>query len=594
MGFTFFAGETLVDLLRRRAEEQGDAVLYTYLSSSGEVESTLSFAELERRARAIAASLEGRAQRGDRALMLYPPGLDFIAAFFGCLAHGVVAVPAYPPDPTRLARGLPRLLSIVKDARPRVVLTTAAIASLAAGLAPLAPQLAGIPFVATDEVDLDGADRHRPLELDRGTLAFFQYTSGSTGEPKGVMVSHGDLLGNEELIRRIFGLSERSIVVGWLPLYHDMGLIGAVLQPLYLGARCILLSPMSFLKRPVRWLEAMTRFHATTSPAPNFGYDLCARKVTAEEKSRLDLSSWEQAINGAEPIRRETLERFSAAFAPCGFSPRAFYPCFGLAEATLVVTGGPWSPMVPEAPPARTIAGSGRVPDSLEVAIVEPESRRRCEPGRVGEIWVRGASLPRGYWNHPAETEEVFQAFLADTGEGPFLRTGDLGVLDGGELFVTGRIKDLIIVRGQNHYPSDVEWAAERTVPGLRPGSCAAFSLDTGRSERVVVAAEVDARLDPDRGGALDPEAIADAVRSAVAGRCGLTVHDVVLVRAGSLPKTSSGKLQRRACREALLSGGLEVLARSSWSGGREAAGTEEAGPLSPGEAAAPRASERV
>ncbi|MCC6746937.1 MAG: fatty acyl-AMP ligase [Deltaproteobacteria bacterium] len=576
-------GSSLVGMLRARAEQAPEKLSYTYLASSGAVERELTCGGLDREARAIAVALQAFAAPGDRALMIYPPGMEFISGFFGCLYGGLIAVPAYPPDPTRLQRSLPRLLAIIKDARPTVVLTTRAIAAMAEGLFPMAPQLRALHWIATDAVELEQSSAWRDPEADAATLAFFQYTSGSTGVPKGVMITHGNLLHNQGLIRRFFRQDESTVVVGWLPLYHDMGLIGSVLQPLYVGGSCVLMSPLAFLKHPLRWLEAITRYRGTTSTAPNFGYDLCVRKVRPENLASLDLSSWKQALNGAEPVRADTLARFAETFAPCGFDRRAFFPCYGLAEATLVVTGQRAGDELTvrrveasalerhelcdaanDAPTVRALVACGDVDPEQEVRIVEPESRVPCAPDQIGEIWVRGPSVAQGYWNRPEETEETFGGRLAGSGEGPYLRTGDLGFLHDGALYVTGRVKDLIIVRGQNYYPSDVEWAAEGAHAALRPGSSAAFALDTGAEEQVVLVAEVDRRFDPSEGGTLATDDVAEAVRQAVSARCGLHLATVVLIKAGALPKTSSGKLQRRACRAALLAGELEPLGTSS------------------------------
>ncbi|MGH9362673.1 MAG: fatty acyl-AMP ligase, partial [Thermoanaerobaculia bacterium] len=344
------------------------------------------------------------------------------------------------------------------------------------------------------------------------------------------MVTHGNLLHNEAMIAAAFGQSASSVIVGWLPLYHDMGLIGNVLQPLFVGATCILMSPTDFLQQPWRWLDAISRYRASTSGGPNFAYELCVQKIGAEQRAGLDLSSWEVAFNGAEPVRHDTMERFARAFSPCGFRREAFYPCYGLAEATLFVSGGgkgraplvmavespalerhQVAPAAPESPSGRALVGCGRPWMGQEVAIVDPESHRRCAPGQVGEIWVAGPSVAAGYWRQPEATEQDFRARLADTGEGPFLRTGDLGFVHAGELFVAGRLKDLIILRGRNLYPQDIERTAEGSHPALRPGCGAAFSVDVEGEERLVVVQELDRNRED------EAEAAAGAVRRGVA-----------------------------------------------------------------------------
>ena len=552
---------TVAGLLRARAAERPERLAVTFLADGEAEGGRLTYGELDRRAAAIAAALAGSVRPGERALLLYPPGLDFIAAFFGCLYAGVVAVPAYPPRPND--RSQSRLRAIARDAAPRAALTTEAILAGAVeprGLLAAAPELAGLRWIPTDALSSSaGTAGALPPEPDPESVAFLQYTSGSTATPKGVMVTHANLLHNERMIGAAFQMDEDSVVVGWLPLYHDMGLIGNVLQPLHAGATCVLMSPVAFLQRPMRWLEAIGRYRGTTSGGPNFAYELCARKASPEALAGLDLASWRVAFNGAEPVRASTLERFAATFAPCGFRPEAFYPCYGLAEATLFVSGGPPG----EAP--RIDSGGRRVSCGhawlgQRIAVADPETGVEAAPGAEGEVWIAGPSVARGYWENPAATARDFNAFLA-TGEGPFLRTGDLGLLSGGELYVTGRLKDLIILRGRNLYPQDVELTAEGAHPDLRPGGGAAFAVEAvenGGEERLVIVHEVGRR----RGERV--EEIAEAVRRAVAAEHEAQVHEVVLIRQGGLPKTSSGKVQRRLCRELYLQGELPVVGRSA------------------------------
>jgi amino acid adenylation domain-containing protein len=565
---------TLVDLLRSRAQSRPGDLAYTFLSEAGTEIAALTYAELDDRARALGAELQRMNATGERALLLFPPGLDFIVAFLGCLYAGVVAVPAYPP---RAKRVQSRLRSIARDSQPCVVLTVAQIHSRSEELLHQVPELAGAAWVAVEQVSADPADSWQPVPPHKESLAFLQYTSGSTSSPKGVMVTHGNLVHNEEMIRRAFGQSESSVIVGWLPLYHDMGLIGNVLQPLYLGARCVLMSPLTFLQKPLRWLEAISRYGGTTSGGPNFAYDLCVRKILPEEESGLDLSRWNVAFNGAEPVRPETMERFFNRFGPNGFRREAFYPCYGLAEATLFVTG-PQRETSPDVltvsaagieehritsaeegdPRGRRFVSCGHAWMDQEVAIVEPESGRICPAGQVGEIWISGESVAAGYWRQPEATELFFKAQLPDRPE-TFLRTGDLGFLQDGGLFITGRLKDLIIIRGRNLYPQDLELTAERSHPSVRPGCSAAFSVTTGvdGEERLVLACEVERRPEP------DPVAVSAAIRGALSEEYEVQIHDVVLLRAGTIPKTSSGKIQRHACRAGYLDGGLEVIASS-------------------------------
>ncbi len=540
------------ELLRARAAGDPGRWAYSFLAE-GETESArLTYGELDAQARAIAVRLLQATSPGDRALLLYPPGLEFVAAFFGCLYAGVVAVPAYPP---RSHRRSGRLAAIVQDARPATVLTTAALAARWAAAEGRPAELRSLGWIATDELPADLAAGWREPRTGRPSLAFLQYTSGSTSTPKGVMVSHGNLLANQEMIRLAFGQSEASVIVGWLPVYHDMGLIGNVLQPLYVGAPCVLMPPLAFLQSPARWLRAVSRYRATTSGGPSFAYELCAQRVSAEVRRDFDLSSWRVAFNGAEPVRADILDRFAEAFAPCGFQRQAFYPCYGLAEATLFVSGGEiQAPPVVREREGRPLVGCGRSWDGQRIVVVSPETLAPCGEAEVGEIWVAGPSVAQGYWGRPEASGEAFGACLAG-GEGPFLRTGDLGFLAAGELFVTGRIKDLIIVRGRNHYPQDLELTAERSLPGLRPGGGGAFTAEVAGEERLVVVHEVE------RGAHVDPLAALQAIREAIAEEHDVHVHRVVLIRAGSLPRTSSGKVQRYACRQAFLHGALETFA---------------------------------
>ena len=534
------------------------------------------YADLDRKARAIAADLQAELNLGDRALLLYPPGLDFLAAFFGCMYAGVVAVPAYLP---RSDRALPRLRGIVADAGPRAVLTTDSQIAAADRWFAAIPELAGASRWATDVVEESRAIAWVEPVVDSETLAFLQYTSGSTAAAKGVMVTHGNLLSNSATIHRSFGSSRASRGVSWLPLHHDMGLIGGVLQALYCGGSTTLFSPVAFLQRPSRWLELISRTGATISGGPNFAYDLCARRITIEQKQGLDLSRWAVAFNGAEPIRADTIDRFVAAFADCGFRREAFLPCYGLAEATLIVSGGPPNlpPVVADLDPraldrgeiapaaggadatARPLVGSGRVADDHRVAIVDPDQLVARPEHQVGEIWVAGPSVARGYWNQPATTASTFEAQLADEPNSSphFLRTGDLGFVRDGQLFVTGRLKDLIIVRGRNIYPQDVEWTAGHAHPSLAADAWAAFAVDIGGEERLVLVGEVDRRAK-----AFD-EATA-AIRLAVAAEFDLDLHAITLLKPMTLPRTSSGKVRRREIRSQFLAGSLAGVA-ATW-----------------------------
>jgi acyl transferase domain-containing protein/acyl-CoA synthetase (AMP-forming)/AMP-acid ligase II/surfactin synthase thioesterase subunit len=552
----------LVEVVRNRVLHQGGDLIYTFLLDGEEEEFKVTYADLDARARRVAALLQQHTRPGDRVLLLYPSAVvDYVAAFIGCLYAGCIAVPAYPPDPTRLGRTLPRLQAVVADSQSSVVLTTSFILGMTPGMLEGTPDLAALRWLATDELEPSLADSWRPVDVARDEVCFLQYTSGSTSSPKGVMVTHGNILDNVRMIQHGAGTSERSVGVGWLPFYHDMGLIGNVLHPLVAGFPFVLMSPLDFLQRPLRWLKAVSRYRATLSGGPNFAYDLCVRRIRPEERETLDLSAWQVAFNGAEPIRPQTLHRFAETFRSRGFRPEMYYPCYGLAEATLIAAGSRVGRPLIEREVARAgvkdetrLIGCGTTLLEQQLLIVDTESRTRCADGEVGEIWLAGPNVARGYWNRPEETAATFQARLADTGEGPFLRTGDLGLLDKGELFVMGRIKDLIIVRGANFYPQDIELTVERAHRSVRPGCVAAFSIEGDGEEALAIAMEIDA------GAEEHAEAIVQAVREAVQAQQELSPRALVLLPRGSIPKTSSGKIQRHAARRGFLDGSLETV----------------------------------
>ncbi|MGA7932233.1 MAG: fatty acyl-AMP ligase, partial [Kovacikia sp.] len=566
---------SFVDLLHGRAQNQPEKAAYVFLDR-GETESyTLTYKELDTRAKAIAAHLQNLSGPGERALLLYPPGLDYITAFLGCLYAGVVAVPAYPP---RNNQNSTRLQAIVTDAQAKIVLTTTSFMSSIERWLKQEPQLATMNWLTTDDIANDDQTNWHQPAITRETLAFLQYTSGSTGMPKGVMVSHGNLMHNSASIHYCFADTPQSQGVSWLPPYHDMGLIGGILQPLYVGASMVLMSPVDFLQKPVRWLQAISRYQATTSGGPNFAYDLCVSKIKPEQLEELDLSSWDLAFTGAEPVRAATIEEFSATFAACGFRKEAFYPCYGMAETTLIVSGGlkAKTPIIQTVKAdaleqnqivsgrnkddGRSLVGCGqRLPDQKTI-IVDPNTLTACSDNQVGEIWVSGPSVAQGYWNKSEETIQAFHAHLADTGEGPFLRTGDLGFLHQGELFITGRIKDVIIIRGQNHYPQDIELTVENSHAALRPGSGAAFSVEIKGSERLVVVHEVERSYLKK----LNVKEVVGNIRQSVSAQHDLQVYAAILVKTGSIPKTSSGKIRRHACKAEFLSGSLSIV--DDWS----------------------------
>ncbi|WP_162009770.1 non-ribosomal peptide synthetase [Methylocystis heyeri] len=567
----------LASLLRLRAALQAEDTAFVFLARGERETARLTFASLDRRARAIAARLQkSRATApGARVMLLYPAGLDYIEAFFGCLYAGVIAAPAYPPA----GHHRQRLHAIMDDAEPAAILTIAELRDRFGADPGCRFDANALPWLATDAVDSAEADDWTPYEATPDCIAFLQYTSGSTGDPRGVMVSHGNLVANQQVIRDSFHHTRRSNLVGWLPLHHDMGLIGNVLQPLFVGAAAHLMSPLAFLEKPARWLQAIAACGAHTSGGPNFAYDLCVRKVTREQKRDLDLSCWKVAFSGAEPVRAATLDRFAEAFAECGFRREAFLPCFGLAEGTLVVT----APVRGEAPAVRhverealernrilpaegrdaaALVGCGRPWRGHRLRIVDPDSRRPSRDGEVGEIWCAGPSVAAGYWRRPEETANVFSARIVGEDADEYLRTGDLGFIDDDELYVTGRLKDLIIVAGRNYYPQDFERVLDDSIDAVRPGCSGAFSVTIDERESVVIVAELErqAAQTLESAGA---NALLAQIRDSLAAECEIAPHEIVLVRAGAIPRTSSGKIRRAQCRREYLEGRWPVLARS-------------------------------
>lgn len=560
--------ETLLDLLTQRAELTPEKRAYIFLTDGETEETTLTYHELDAQARTIAAHLQTIARPGERALLLYPSGLEYLVAFFGCLYAGVVAVPCYPP---RRNRPDPRLRIIAADARASVILTVIRIFSERSAYTAQYPSLQTMTWLATDQLSEDPNGHSTVRDIGRDTLAFLQYTSGSTSAPKGAMLTHGNLIANEAMIQQAFGHTEQTILAGWLPLFHDMGLIGTVLQPLYMGIPAILFAPEAFLQKPVRWLQVISRYRVTTSGGPNFAYELCVEKISPEQRAGLDLRSWDVAFNGSEPVRAETLERFAQIFEPCGFRRAAFYPCYGMAEASLFISGcektavptilsAPSKEQSPTIQDHRSrLVGCGHSWGDQQIMIVNPETQTQCREQQEGEIWVSGSHIASGYWNQLQETEQTFHAFLGDTGEGPFLRTGDLGFLKDGEIFVTGRLKDLIIIRGQNYYPQDIEQAVEQCHPDLRGGSGAAFSIERDHEERLVVVQEVKRTALRQ----LDAENVIETIRQAVAEQFDIQIEAVALLKPGRIPKTTSGKVQRRLCRKQFLENSLDTV--SHW-----------------------------
>jgi acyl-CoA synthetase (AMP-forming)/AMP-acid ligase II len=566
-----------MDCLRYWAETTPTNTAFYFLRDGESDEISWTYEELDRRARIVAAKLQSMNMAGERALLLYPPGLDFVAGFFGCVYSGTIAVPAYPP---RRNRNMTRIQAISDNAEASAALSVLDVTDRVSSLLDEAPHLKSLSWIATDALDLNLAEQWKPPQLEPEMLAVLQYTSGSTGTPKGVMLSHRNLMHNMGSITYGFEPGRQGNGVFWLPTYHDMGLIGGILNPVFAGLPCVLMSPLAFLQKPIRWLQAITRYRTTISGGPNFAYELCIQKVSDQQLEELDLSSWDIAFNGAEPIRAATLEAFIERFSPAGFRREALYPCYGMAETTLIVTGGKKSePPVfrcfdgkaldehrvlrveADHPEARRLVGCGKVLPGQELRIVDPVNYRQLPQDRVGEIWVDSPSVGLGYWENPGATQETFQAKLADSTSGTYLRTGDLGFLNEGELFVTGRLKDLIIVRGVNRYPQDIEQTVEQASNHLQAGAVGCFSADINGRERLIIVSEVE------RVRRKDWADVIEDIRKKVTLEHEINPDGVILVRFGSIPKTSSGKIQRHACRDGFFSGTLMVVAEwYAWS----------------------------
>ncbi|WP_316233283.1 AMP-binding protein [Bradyrhizobium sp. SZCCHNPS2010] len=558
---------TINDLVRHRSISQPDDIAYRFLSDDGAAYREISYRSLEESSRRISAWVGSRGRSGQPIPLIFAPGLDFISAFYGCLRGGAIAVPLSLPS---FSGGAGRVSAALADIRPSVILVGGSEAGrvrreLTRGKVGLAFDIVSFPEA------LESEHQGREPDLDPDVLAFLQYTSGSTASPKGVEISHRNLLHNVGLIAVASQVDERSVGVSWLPHFHDMGLIGGILMPLYAGFPVTLMSPASFLRRPVRWLEAISRFAATISGAPNFGYEHCQRELAGDALRSIDLSSWRTAYTGAEPIRVETVESFCAAFGRVGFRKEAMFPCYGLAEATLMVSGQSWSDRSAQrfdrssleigrvAEPSRDqegvdLIGAGPVLDGHRVVIVDPASRMICPDGAVGEIWLHSESVGRGYWNRPDESLTVFRARPLGMDK-EFLRTGDLGFVWHEQLFVTGRHKDLLIIRGANFHPYDIEHVLEAAVPWLRAGFGAVFSVEEEREERLVVAYELD------DAGRRPSEADFEAVVGILSREFGLQPHAIVLVRRNRIPRTTSGKIRRQQCRAEFLAGQLAMVA---------------------------------
>ncbi len=565
---------TICDILTFRAERTPDKVAFIFLKDGETEEEKITYRQLYEQAWRIAHTIRNRGiSPGERALLLFPPGLEFVKTLFGCFYAAIYAVPAYPP---RKNRSFSRIISIVNDCDPKLCITISDIRESFEKNFRDVEELRSLLWISVDRESSVSEDFSYTIAPD--DLALLQYTSGSTASPKGVMVSHGNFMRNLEFLRQCFEFTAETNAVHWLPVFHDMGLVIGIIQPVYSGCTGILMSPVSFIQKPIRWLRAFSDYHGVMGSAPNFAFDLCISKISEEDCMNLDLSTVKAILNAAEPVRKATMEQFIERFEPYGFQPENFYPGYGLAEATLIVSGGNITDKPRYLCVDKQALEKGRIEITREdasgssyqvsvgkpwidthIIIVDPETLTHSKSSEVGEIWVSGSIITKGYWNKSRETKETFHAYTRDTREGPFLRTGDLGFFYEGELYVTGRLKDLIILKGRNYYPQDIEFLAEKSHPALRPNASAAFSVDLDGEERLVIVAEVERTAIRD----LDVAAVCDAIRQQVGEELEQEVYAVQLLRTASILKTSSGKIQRRACKAAFLRNELDVVGES-------------------------------
>jgi acyl-CoA synthetase (AMP-forming)/AMP-acid ligase II len=566
---------TLPEILETRAQHTPEQVAFIFLPDGETQEEKITYRELHDAALDLAYQLGRLDVKGERAVMLFPPGLDFIKALFGCFYAGVIAVPAYPP---RKNRSLERIKVLVADSGASIILSANDIHQTFERSFSDVEELKRLAWLVIDNPRFPASTPPRLHASMTSDIALLQYTSGSTGQPKGVMVAHSNIMRNCEFIRNSFGFSTASVAVSWLPSFHDMGLVGQIFQPVYTGFPSIFMAPVSFFQKPVRWLKAFSRYRGTMGGAPNFAYDLLAEGTTPEERKGLDLSSIKTIYCGAEPIRKSTFKNFIAVYKDYGLKPEMLYPCYGMAETTLITTGpAAGSPLVYIGVSAdalehnkveiadnqhenvKYLVGVGHPWLDTEVKIVHPEKLNLCEDNEVGEIWVSGTSVTKGYWRKEKETQESFFATIRNSNEVPYLRTGDLGFFHNGELFISGRIKDMIIIHGRNYYPQDIEYLAENSHPALRPNASAAFSVEIEGEEKLALVAEVERSAMHN----LDVTAVCDAIRQAVAEELELVVHAIRLLRTASILKTSSGKIQHKACKEGFIHKTLEVVGES-------------------------------
>ncbi len=565
-----YKANNLIELLEKRANERPSKPVYIFLEDGVREKQRITFKELSDNAKTIASVLQAKGNKGDRVLLIFPNGVDFIVALFGVFYAGMTGVPVYAP---RKNRNNSRFESVVGDCGADIIFTNQQIFRDLEKNFIDEPYLSDKEFLIFDNISKNDTKWINPGIADED-LAILQYTSGSTGTPNGVMVSHQNIIHNSEIINQGFGHNDHSMGTNWLPNFHDMGLIGALLQPVYMGFCNVIIPPGEFIRNPGNWLKAITKYKTTTAGGPNFTFEYCIDKISEEEINEIDLSSLKVLFCGAEPIHNKTLKSFADHFKSSNFIENQFYPCYGLAEYALMVTGGKISekPIYLEADSNKlevgiieaasdtdestTLVACGYPWLGTTVAIVNPETKKYSKVKEIGEIWVKGKSKTQGYWNNPKETEYTFNAFIQDNNDGPYLRTGDLGFVHGGQLYVTGRIKDLIIIRGLNHYPHDIEKSAEASHEALQPNASAAFSIIAANEERLVLVHEIRRTHLRD----FNAEDIYDAIRLAISDEHQILPYTILLIRTGSIPKTSSGKIQRLASKKAFRNNDLIII----------------------------------
>lgn len=567
------------------AREKPQSHAFTFLEKEGNEKSSITFSQLDLAARTIARELRSLPIQS-RIILALPSGLEFIQAFMGCLYAGMIAVPAYPPEGTQKRN---RLYAIVRDCSPRLLITSYALKKkyeprYLADNSDADLSVAIIPWVDIEDLMSSSPEENFKLpELSSQAIAFLQYTSGSTAAPKGVIISHENLFSNQQMIAALFRHDDNTVFASWLPLFHDMGLVGNILQPIYLGIPCYLMSPLNFIEKPVRWLEAISKYRVTTTGAPNFGYDLCVKRISAAQIASLNLDCWKVAYNGAEPIKAKTINDFSNKFQACGFSRAAMLPVYGMAEATLLVSGGDtetephiryadkaklaanqlvWSHqnINPDTTRYATLVGCGKAADGLDIKIVDPHTHIECKADSVGEIWLRGSNISSGYFNnHELNHLSFNQTILNGKLPHSYFKTGDLGALSNGQLYITGRIKDVVIVRGKNHYPQDLEQTISASSIELCMDGCAVFSWKDRDIDHVIAVQEVEKNYIR----SFDPHPVAMSVQSVLYDEHGIVLDAILWVKPVTIPRTTSGKISRASCKQKYINGRLPYFSAS-------------------------------